>query len=140
MAPKFTGKVPPVPLMITRTPEGLRLVEAAIRDEVLYTEEAELQDLLIAQGFHLIEGIYYIPLRQKLLQHRITALRELDEIDKIIVLVLAIITTHLLKFKIIRQLLSTSSTEKALKLISWFLSRQKHKKLSQTTSFLNNHL
>ena len=137
--PKFTGKSSSgVSIMIARTPKGLRLIEAAIKDEVLYTEEADLRDLLIAQGFHLIEGTCYAPFRQKLLQHRITVIRELNEIDKTVVLLLTIITTHLLKFKIIRQLLSASPTEKALRLISWFLSQQKYRKLSQTASFLNN--
>jgi coenzyme F420 hydrogenase subunit beta len=137
--PKFTGKNSSgVSILIARTPRGLRLMEESIRDEVLYAEEAGLRDLLIAQGFHLIEGIYYASLRQKLLQYRISIIRDLKDIDKIIVLLLAIITTHLLKFKIIRQLLDASPTEKALRLVSWFLSRQKYRKLSQTASSLNN--
>ena len=135
--PKFTGKNHlGVSIMIARTPKGLRLIKAAIKDEVLYAEEANLRDLLIAQGFHLIEGNQYAPLRQKLLQHRITILRELNEIDKTIVLLLTTITMYLLKFKTIRQLLSTSSAEKPLRYISWFLSRQKYRKLSQIASLL----
>ena len=117
---------------------GLRLVEKATKKELLYTEEAGLRDLLITYGFHLIEGKWYAPLRQKLLQQRVTVIQELDEIDKTIVLLLTAITTYLLKFKTIRQLLSTHPAEKTLKYISWFLSRQKYKKLSQMTAFLNS--
>ena len=135
--PKFTGKNHlGVSIMIARTPKGLRLIKAALKDEVLYAEEANLRDLFIAQGFHLIEGIQYAPLRQRLLQHRITILRELNEIDKTIVLLQTTITMYLLKFKIIRQSLSTFPAEKTLRRISWFLSRQKYKKLSQIASFL----
>jgi len=136
--PKFTGKNSlGVSIIIARTPKGLRLIEAAIKDEALYTEEANLRDLLIAQGFHLIEGICYAPLRQKLLQHRTTVVRELNEIDKTVVVLLTIITTHLSKFKTIRQLLGTSSTQKTLRLIQWFLSRQKYGKLSQISKNLD---
>lgn len=135
--PKFSGKSSSgVSIIIARTPKGLKLIETAIKNEVLYTEEADLCDLLIAYGHHLIEGKQYAPFRQKFLQHRITILRELNEIDKTIVLLLAIITTHLLKFKTIRQLLSTSSAEKPLKYISWFLSRQKYRKRTQVMSLL----
>ncbi|RLI43332.1 hypothetical protein DRO69_09400 [Candidatus Bathyarchaeota archaeon] len=134
--PKFTGNTSGVSIIVARTLKGLRLVEKAAKNELLYTEEAGLRDLLIAYGFHLIEGKWYAPLRQKLLQHSITVLRELDEIDKIIVLLLTIITT-LLKFKTTRRLVHTSSAEKILKYISWFLSRQKYKKLFQMAAFLN---
>lgn len=135
--PKFTRKGSSgFSILIARTSKGLKLIEEAIKNKALYAEEANLQDLLIAQGFHLLEGIYYAPLRQKLLQHHITILRELDEIDKIIVLLLTTITMYLLKFKIIRQLLSTHSAEKTLRYVSWFLSRQKYRKRTQVMSLL----
>jgi len=136
--PKFAENSSGVSVIIARTSKGLRLIKAAIRDEVLHIEKANLRDLLIAQGFHLIESIYYVPPRQKLLQHHITMLRELNKIDNIIVLLLTIITTHLLKFKLIRQLLSTFPAEKTLRYASWFLSRQKYRKRIQVTSLLMN--
>lgn len=135
--PKFPRKNSKgVSIIIARTSKGLKLVEEAIKNEVLYTKETDLRDLLIAQGFHLIEGSQYAPFRQKLFQHRITVLRELNEIDKTVVLLLTIITTHLSKFRVIKQLLNTSPTEKSLRLISGFLSRHKYRKLSQIASFL----
>jgi len=135
--PRFIGKNSlGVSIIIARTLKGLRLIEAAIKDEALYAEKANLRDLLIAQGFHLVEAIHYAPLRQKLLQHRIIVVRELKEIDKTVLVLLTVITTHLLKFKTIRQLLGTPLTEKTLRLISWFLSRQKRRKLHQIASFL----
>lgn len=135
--PKFTRKDSSgVSILIARTPKGLKLVEAAIRSELLYAEEANLGDLLIAQGSNLIEGNQYAILRQKLLQHRITVLRESNDVDKTVVLLLTIITASLLKFKTMRQLLNSSPTEKTLRLISRFLSRQKYRKLSQIASFL----
>ena len=136
--PKFSGSSPGVSIIIARTPKGLKLIETAIKNEVLYTEEADLCDLLIAYGHHLIEGKQYAPFRQRLLQHRIAILRELNKIDNIIVLLLTIITTHLLKFKLIRQLLSTFPAEKTLRYASWFLSRQKYRKRIQVTSLLMN--
>jgi len=53
-----------------------------------------------------------------------------------VVLLLTIVTTHLLKFKLIRQLLSTAPSEELLRLVAWFLSQQKHRKLSEVASFL----
>lgn len=130
--PKFTRKSSSgVSILIARTPKGLKLVEAAIRNEALYAEETNLQDLLIAQGLHLVEGIEYVPLRQKILQHRVTILLELNEIDKAIAVLPTIINQQILKFKTIRQLLNTSLTEKTLKIILRLLSRQKRKRLSQ---------
>lgn len=134
--PKFEGKNSPgVSIIITRNPRALRLVEEAIKEDI-YAEEINLQDLLITQGSHLIESIYYAPLRQKLLQNRIT-IRDLNKIDKIIVILLTIINTHLSKYKVIRQLLTIGLTEKILEPISWFLKWQKRRKLSQIVSFLN---
>jgi len=130
--PKFTRKDSSgVSILIARTPKGLGLVEVAIRNEALYAKETDMRDLLVAQGSHLVEGNIYAPLRQKLLQYRITVLREFKELDKTIVLLLTLTTMHLLKFRTIRQLLSISQTEKILKYVSWFISRQKYRKLSQ---------
>ena len=134
--PKFIGKgLSGVSIMIVRTARGLILVERAIRDKAIYAEETKLPELLVAQGFHLVEGTCYVPLRKKLLRYSFTVLRELKEIDKTIVVLLTIINQHVLKFKIIRRLLNTSPTEKTLKIISRGLFlRQKHKRLSQIAS------
>ena len=135
--PKFSRKnLPGVSILTARTPKGLKLVETAIRNEVIYAEEANLRDLLVVQGFHLIEGNQYATFRQKFFQHRTTLLRELNEIDKAVVLLLTIITVHLSKFKTMRQLLGTFLAENFLRLISGFLSRHKYRKVSQIASFL----
>lgn len=135
--PRFTGKDSSgVSILLARTLKGIRLVEVAIKNKVLYAEETDLQGFLIAQGSHLIEGVQYAPLRKKLLQYRIIALRELNEADKIIVSLVTIITMLLPKFWIIRQLLRASPIGKTLKYVSWFLSRQKRRKLSQISSLL----
>ena len=137
--PKFAGKDSSgTSIIIARKPRGLKLIEEAVEDAVLYTEEASLQDLLIASpGLHLIESIHYAPLRRKLFQNRIEVLRELNEIDKYVVLLLTILIMYLLKYRIARQLIVTSRIEKIFILIQWLLSRKKYGKLSQISKNLD---
>lgn len=89
--PKFTGKnLSGVSIVVARTKRGLKLVEQAIKDGTLYAEKAELRDFIVPHGHHLIEGARYAPFRQKLFQQPVRVLRELNEIDKTIVALLAI--------------------------------------------------
>jgi len=131
--PKFMGKNSlGVSILVVRTARGLELAKSAIKDGILYAEEARLQDLQIAQGHDIIEGSQYAPFKQKLLQHRIAAIRELKEIDKSIIALLAIMNRYMLRYKAIRRLLSTSSAEKLLNITLWFLSRHESIRLRET--------
>lgn len=113
--PKFMKKSSPgVSVMIVRTAKGLKLLEAAVRDGVLYVEEAGLRDLLVTKGHHVIEGTRYAPVRKKLLQHRIIVLRELRDLDRFIVTVLFIMKQLVSRFKILRRFLGTSLAEYSL--------------------------
>jgi len=131
--PKLVGKNSlGVSIFIVRTTKGLELAKSAIKDGALYAEEARLRDLLIAQAHGIIEGSQYAPFTQKLLQHRIGAIRELKEVDKSIIALLTIITYHTLKCKTMRRLLSTSLAEKLLNITLWFLSQHESIRLLET--------
>jgi len=118
--PKFMGRDSSgVSILIARSARGLNLIDKAVKDEVLHIEKTGLQDLLVTQGHHVIEGIRYAPLRKSLLQHRITVLRELMELDKLVVTLLVIVNRLTARFKVIRRLLGTPLAEKLLKIVLW---------------------
>lgn len=125
-----------VSVIVARTPKGLEVIDKAIKHKTLYVETATLPDFLIAQGFNLLEGTQYATLRQKFFQHQVAVLWGLTEIDKIITLLLTILTIHFLKFKAIRRLLSSSCAEKTFGLTLGFLSRQKRRKMQKIISSL----
>ena len=131
--PKFMGKESlGASILVVRTAKGFELVESAIKDGTLYAEEARFIDLLIAQGHNIIEGSQYAPFRQKLLQYRIAAVRELKEVNKSIIAFLAIMNRYMLRYKATRRLLNTPSAEKLLKITLWFLSRYESIRLRET--------
>jgi|GEM_PF-3011650 len=132
--PKFMKKPSPgVSMLILRTSKGLKLLENAVRDGVLYVEETKLRDLLVTQGHHVIEGTRYAPLKKKLLQHHIAVLRELTELDKLIAALLFIINRLASRFKILRRFLGTSLAEKLLIIVVYLFNREKTSALNSST-------
>lgn len=137
--PKFIGKNSSgVSIVVVRSVRGIELVESAIRDGALYTEEARLRDLLITQGRNIIEGSQYGPFKQKLLQYRISAIRELKEVNKSIIALLTIINHCMSKYKTMRRLLDTLAAEKLLSTILWFLSQHESMTLKEAIEALEN--
>lgn len=120
--PKFIGKDSlGVSILIIRTTKGLKLIEAAIRDGVVYAEETGFRDLIVTQGHQVIQGVRYAPLTRKLLQHRATVLRELIELDKLLIAILILVNRLASRFKVLRCFLATPLIERLLKITSLIL-------------------
>ena len=101
--PKYVGKDRlGTSIILTRTDKGRKLIELAVKNKRLYVEEAQLRDLLITQSRNIIETSQYAPFKQKLLQHRIEAVREFKEIDKTILAILLLINHYMIKMKFFR--------------------------------------
>ena len=125
--------------IIVRTSEGLKLIDDAIKNNVLFVEEAKLQDILIAHGSHLIESIEYAPFRQAILNRDVKLLKEFKHIDKTVVFLLTMLSQFTSKSKKLRLLFNARLTEKILKLVSRFISRSKRIGLHQIAPKINQN-
>jgi len=131
---KFVGKdLFGVSILVARTSKGHKLIEKAIKNRVLYAEEIGLRELLVTQGNHVIEAARYVPLRRKLLQHPITALCEMTELDKLAVILLTLVNRLASRFEVLRRFLGTLLAEKLLRITSLILAHTK-----ALASLLNN--
>lgn len=139
--PKYVGKDSSgVSILIVRTDKGLDLLKSTIKDGTLYGENAKLLDLLLAQGHNIVEGSQYAPFKQKLLKYHLEAIYELKEVDKIIIALLLITNSHLLKYKVMRQMLNASQVKKLLHVLLWFLSRYESIKLRKAVRDFENEI
>lgn len=137
--PKFLGKTSlGASIIITRSVRGLELVTSAINDRILYAEEAQLKDLILTQGHNILEGSQYSPFRQKIFQHKLSAIHELTDVSKSIVALLAIVTYCLSKSKTLRRLLKPLVTEKILGVILNLLYKHESVKLLEINKALEN--
>jgi len=135
--PKYVKDSIGISTIIVRTSEGLKLINDAIKNNVLFVEEAKLQDILIAHGSHLIESIEYAPFRQMILKRDVKLLKEFKYMDKIVVFLLTILSQFASKSEKLRLLFNARFMEKTLKLISRFIFRSEKIRLHRIAQKIN---
>ena len=116
--PKFTKTSSSgTSIVIARNTKSVKLLNEAVKDRILNLEEISLLELNEMTNNHVLEASRYAPFRKKLFQHNFAVLRELKDLDKLIVCLLYGINGTALRCKAFRFFLGTRLAEKSLKII-----------------------